>query len=87
MESDSNPMDAASRAESAVAMLSSLPCAADTALPGIGGTIKATPEHFLVEEVLPYAACGEGGACIRHLPANRLEHRRRRPAPCRNNWA
>ncbi len=29
-------------------------------LPGIGGAIKATPEHFQVEEILPYAACGEG---------------------------
>lgn len=29
-------------------------------LPGIGGTIKASAEHFRVEERLPYAACGEG---------------------------
>jgi tRNA pseudouridine13 synthase len=29
-------------------------------LPGIGGTIKVAPEHFQVEEILPYAACGEG---------------------------
>ncbi|MBI5063980.1 MAG: tRNA pseudouridine(13) synthase TruD [Desulfatitalea sp.] len=29
-------------------------------LPGIGGAIKAAPEHFQVEEILPYAACGEG---------------------------
>jgi tRNA pseudouridine13 synthase len=29
-------------------------------LPGIGGVIKASPEHFQVEEVLPYAPCGEG---------------------------
>jgi tRNA pseudouridine13 synthase len=29
-------------------------------LPGIGGAIKAEPEHFQVEEVLPYPACGEG---------------------------
>lgn len=29
-------------------------------LPGIGGAIKATPEHFQVEEILPYEACGEG---------------------------
>ncbi len=29
-------------------------------LPGIGGAIKAAPEHFEVEEILPYAACGEG---------------------------
>jgi tRNA pseudouridine13 synthase len=29
-------------------------------LPGIGGVIKAAPEHFQVEEILPYAPCGEG---------------------------
>lgn len=29
-------------------------------LPGIGGTIKAVPEHFLVEEILPYSPCEEG---------------------------
>jgi tRNA pseudouridine13 synthase len=29
-------------------------------LPGIGGTIKASPEHFQVEELLPYSPCGEG---------------------------
>jgi tRNA pseudouridine13 synthase len=29
-------------------------------LPGIGGFLKAIPEHFLVEEVLPYAPCGQG---------------------------
>lgn len=29
-------------------------------LPGIGGLIKAEPEHFRVEEILPYAPCGEG---------------------------
>lgn len=29
-------------------------------LPGIGGVIKSSPEHFRVEEVLPYAPCGEG---------------------------
>jgi tRNA pseudouridine13 synthase len=27
---------------------------------GIGGTIKAQPEHFEVEEILPYQPCGEG---------------------------
>ena len=40
-------------------MLSPLPYAA-APLPGIGGDIKATPGHFVVEEILPYAACGEG---------------------------
>lgn len=29
-------------------------------LPGVGGTIKVEPEHFQVEEILPYAPCGEG---------------------------
>ncbi len=29
-------------------------------LPGTGGVLKAIPEHFQVEEVLPYAPCGEG---------------------------
>jgi tRNA pseudouridine13 synthase len=29
-------------------------------LPPVGGTIKAEPEHFQVEEILPYPACGEG---------------------------
>ena len=29
-------------------------------LPGIGGSLKAIPEHFQVEEVLPYTPCGEG---------------------------
>ena len=29
-------------------------------LPGVGGEIKAEPEHFNVEEILPYAPCGEG---------------------------
>jgi tRNA pseudouridine13 synthase len=29
-------------------------------LPGIGGAIKAIPEHFQVEEVLPYTPSGEG---------------------------
>lgn len=29
-------------------------------LPGIGGLLKAMPEHFQVEEILPYTPCGEG---------------------------
>jgi tRNA pseudouridine13 synthase len=29
-------------------------------LPGLGGAIKVAPEHFEVEEILPYAPCGEG---------------------------
>jgi tRNA pseudouridine13 synthase len=53
------PATAASRTEAAMAMLASLPLAAEP-LPGIGGTIKSVPEHFLVEEILPYDACGEG---------------------------
>ncbi|WP_372683319.1 tRNA pseudouridine(13) synthase TruD [Desulfosarcina sp.] len=59
MTSNVNTEDFANRAEAAIAMLSPLPYAADP-LPGIGGAIKATPGHFVVEEILPYAACGEG---------------------------
>lgn len=29
-------------------------------LPGIGGAIKSSPEHFQVDEILPYEPCGEG---------------------------
>jgi len=29
-------------------------------LPGVGGAIKKVPEHFQVEEILPYTPCGEG---------------------------
>lgn len=29
-------------------------------VPGIGGEIKVSPEHFEVEEILPYSPCGEG---------------------------
>jgi tRNA pseudouridine13 synthase len=47
------------RAEEAVERLSALPFISD-ALPGIGGTLKARPEHFVVEEILPYPTCGEG---------------------------
>ena len=43
----------------AVAMLTPLPLAAGD-LPGIGGVLKARPEHFVVEELLPYQACGQG---------------------------
>lgn len=39
--------------------LACLPCVA-AAVPGIGGTIKAEPAHFVVEEILPYAPCGQG---------------------------
>ena len=44
---------------SATTQIADLPFASD-GLPGIGGMIKAQPEHFVVEETLPYAACGEG---------------------------
>jgi tRNA pseudouridine13 synthase len=50
---------AGGRPDLATTLLAALPLAAE-ALPGIGGTIKAVPEHFLVEELLPYDACGEG---------------------------
>ena len=59
MRSDVDHIEPANRAEAAIAILSSLPYIADP-LPGIGGAIKATPGHFVVEEILPYAACGEG---------------------------
>jgi tRNA pseudouridine13 synthase len=59
MTPDANPDKAAMRTDAAIAMLDSLPVAA-AALPGIGGCIKACPEHFVVEEILPYTACGEG---------------------------
>ena len=36
-----------------------LPCIT-AAIEGIGGTIKALPEHFEVEEILPYTPCGAG---------------------------
>ncbi len=39
--------------------ITELPFVSD-GLPGIGGAIKVQPEHFVVEETLPYAACGEG---------------------------
>jgi len=47
------------RAEAVIEQLTALPFVSEP-LPGIGGTIKAVPEHFVVEEMLPYAACGEG---------------------------
>jgi tRNA pseudouridine13 synthase len=59
MRSDVNQIEPTNRAEAAIAMLSPLPFVTDP-LPGIGGAIKATPGHFVVEEILPYAACGEG---------------------------
>jgi tRNA pseudouridine13 synthase len=36
------------------------PLLACSDIPGIGGTIKTVPEHFRVEEILPYAPCGSG---------------------------
>ena len=39
--------------------LNNLPLATSE-LPGIKGVIKAKPEHFIVEEVMPYMPCGEG---------------------------
>lgn len=59
MKSDVSQIEPANRADAAIAMLSPLPLAANP-LPGIGGIIKATPQDFVVEEILPYAACGEG---------------------------
>ena len=48
-----------SRVEAAVDALTALPFVS-APLPGIGGTIKSRPEHFVVEEILPYTACGQG---------------------------
>jgi tRNA pseudouridine13 synthase len=56
---DTVPITPDRRAEAAMERLADLPVVAHD-LPGIGGIIKARPEHFVVEEVLPYAACGEG---------------------------
>lgn len=39
--------------------MANLPFVTDE-LPGIGGEIKTAPEHFEVEEILPYGPCGEG---------------------------
>ncbi len=50
---------ATKHADAATVKLSPLPFASHP-LPGIGGTIKAVPEHFVVEEKLPYEALGEG---------------------------
>jgi len=47
------------RAKSAIEQLTALPFVSEP-LPGIGGTIKAAPEHFVVTERLPYAPCGQG---------------------------
>ncbi|MDL2269351.1 tRNA pseudouridine(13) synthase TruD [Desulfosarcina sp. OttesenSCG-928-G17] len=59
MDSDLSPSLSTRKSETAVAELTQLPrITADE--PGIGGIIKAIPEHFTVEEVLPYGACGEG---------------------------
>jgi tRNA pseudouridine13 synthase len=59
MTTEWNHIEAVDRADAAVCMLAALPFVSDP-LPGIGGTIKAAPEHFVVEEVLPYAAGGAG---------------------------
>lgn len=57
-EKESNS-SADQRVTAAMEQLADLPYVS-APLPGIGGTIKARPEHFVVEEVLPYAACGQG---------------------------
>ena len=49
----------AKHAAAAIEQLTALPFVSAT-LPGTGGIIKARPEHFVVEEILPYTACGEG---------------------------
>ena len=52
-------LDTAAMASALKRRLGGLPYTT-TALPGIGGAIKAEPSHFEVEEKLPYAPCGEG---------------------------
>ena len=59
MSSDSRPTDSPGRADAAIEMLANLPYASQS-LPGIGGAIKIQPEHFVVEEILPYGPCGQG---------------------------
>lgn len=57
MENSSANKD--SRAEVLKSAMQNLPFVTGD-LPGLGGTIKAAPEHFEVEEILPYTPCGEG---------------------------
>ena len=59
MTADGNHSDSIEPATIAMDALARMPYAAD-GLPGIGGSIKKAPEHFVVEEVLPYLASGEG---------------------------
>ncbi|MGD8703071.1 MAG: tRNA pseudouridine(13) synthase TruD [Desulfosarcina sp.] len=59
MDPHSSSLIAAERAKCAMTMMTPLPLASER-LPGIGGRIKKTPAHFVVEEMLPYAACGQG---------------------------
>lgn len=59
MPPDTAQPQAADRSQRALAMLTPLPLAVGE-LPGIGGALKARPEHFVVEELLPYQACGQG---------------------------
>ena len=59
MHPDSFQPQPTDRAQTAVAMLTPLPLAAGD-LPGIGGVLKSRPEHFVVEEILPYQPCGQG---------------------------
>lgn len=59
MSTEKRPNPTDHRVEAAIDALTSLPFVSDP-LPGIGGTIKARPEHFVVEEILPYTACGQG---------------------------
>jgi len=59
MSTEKRPNPTDHRVEAAIDALTSLPFVSDP-LPGIGGAIKARPEHFVVEEILPYTACGQG---------------------------
>ena len=59
MPSEKTHPQTCDRANTAIEILNSLPYAAES-LPGIGGVMKARPEDFVVEEQLPYTACGQG---------------------------
>jgi len=59
MSKEKRPDQTDYRVEAAIDALTALPFVSDP-LPGIGGIIKARPEHFVVEEILPYTACGQG---------------------------
>ena len=56
---DDTTIPGRNRTQRAMQLLADLPSVAGD-LPGTGGAIKTVPEHFVVEEILPYAPGGEG---------------------------